>query len=743
MPRFVIPLVTLLAFASLSPAGTVISPSSAPAATTTAPSEQKTPVQFPLSQAKPLEHFDGSPAEIAKRFSDFVIDPSKGIDVNPFVLPFRYESTGGQGDPNEALAFSFLLSNVLDWIPGNYCARHAYFVFKSDKKGLKDISNWYNKEDIAFRVSHWQATHAVGGTLVASVKGFSGTLEIYEASGEIALTKDFKAPREYFDLLGDMAAEAMRHFDFQPTEALITHIKTKRASQESLLELGQAAHTELRGYDTFQLYGSILARDPDFSEVRYWYANQKNWADGNNKRKHDRIFQSLKSYLVPSALAEFNPNRIESPTVKEDYLHWLDEYDRLVGSDSPEALRFRIWFLMSDDKPVPDSLVKRAIASLRKYPNSYWLAVRIGRVYFKRESPDYDKAVACFATALASNYLTGSYDNSTPWNLACSLSELGHNAPAASMFRQAISMAKKGREHEDTLELTRGLAFVLMQMGRYDEAIKYQRKYFKAMDADSAKRNRILTQAGTSAALAGRLDILDQILQGRSAEVASTGMKPLLEAYRRAAAGEKVDARKLWQTARKGLGFWQRRALMALCCQLTLMRSDGEDFRRKADELVFVQPMRREWWIILDAYDRLSPRPSSAGFYDALEWLQGEDTWVVDAAADFRKRVTSPELMSYEQADKLLSEFEQVASAGDEDVTLEAAWSLLHKTPVLSFTAICRQLCDKGRFDEAEELAVRYAALGKAAQSVDIVTHATRTLSKISAAKDAAAAISK
>src|SRR5258706_8155402 len=161
------------------------------------PTTRFTPAQFPLAN---MPQGDGPhllPLDIPKRFPAFQHEPFESSGFNAVALPFRYVEEAKGGDPDEANAFAFLLSNGLDWAPGNYSARHAYFIFKRSAPVLEPFRTEYHRRHIELLVRDWHATHAIGGELVHKEAGYSGTLEIYNHQARKVHRVAYDEPRGY------------------------------------------------------------------------------------------------------------------------------------------------------------------------------------------------------------------------------------------------------------------------------------------------------------------------------------------------------------------------------------------------------------------------------------------------------------------------------------------------------------------------------------------------------------------
>ena len=161
-------------------------------------------VQFPLAaqEVLPLGLCLDS---LSDKLSFFQHEPFETAGYCHLTLPFRYRSTVSANGNEPALAFSFLMHRALEWGHGCYSARSPYFVFKRDRKIMEQLVNRYDPRIIATAVKEWDATHAVGGTILQMPSGFGGILEIYDANGRRVLIRNYQSPRDYFDLLAEMA----------------------------------------------------------------------------------------------------------------------------------------------------------------------------------------------------------------------------------------------------------------------------------------------------------------------------------------------------------------------------------------------------------------------------------------------------------------------------------------------------------------------------------------------------------
>jgi len=184
-------------------------PSSGPATAQALTTKPAGKVVLPLAKAPPQSLRKYSLAELEEMFPAFKHEPFDSAGYNHFSLPMHYEDRAGDGDANEALAMSFLLSSALDWGDGCYCSRHAYFIFKRCSKYMPALMKQYDPKLVGYLVTDWQASHGVGGKLIRCKGGYAGVLTIFNRKGKVVKEVRYDKPREFFDLLGDMAVDAI------------------------------------------------------------------------------------------------------------------------------------------------------------------------------------------------------------------------------------------------------------------------------------------------------------------------------------------------------------------------------------------------------------------------------------------------------------------------------------------------------------------------------------------------------
>ena len=587
-----------------------------------------------LHNLTPLPPVALSADNVEQLFPAFHHAPFATAGFNPLALPFRYQDPDNVGDPAEANALAFLLSDALDWAPGNYCNRHAYFVFSESGPEMAALAHRYNPAVIARQIAGWSATHAVGGVLTRTKAGCTGTLEVYAADGRLEYQKRYPNPTTYFDLLGDMAVDAIAHFGPPPSPELAAYLHQPRCQHpESIVRLGLAAFQPRQGEQTFGLFAQILQDDPAFAEVRYWWANQRYWVQQETAELVRQAGQSLHDRITPSALWVFDPAGCRDPKLVDDYPALLDRAEQLAGPDAPILLRARLhsnagrqWF--------DADVYRRSLAAAARYPNGQPLVCELARACINTIGgpADVSLAASLAADAVASRFLDATGDDRDAW---CTL-----GAAAARLGRPDVAVAAYGQTgHWETADELILREASLCDAGRFTEAAKlFASAEPLPHDGPSADAARWAVVAaltvGNSAAVA-------HLREAWAGPFGDDAFATAIDAYAAVAAGQPVDPRSLTALRRAlDANLNPRSVQQWTILAVQLDQAVGhEAFRSSCFELLTIQPVLRINWLLCDRYERQHPSPNvGPDFYDMLGWLFPGDPWVRDAVADFRTR---------------------------------------------------------------------------------------------------------
>jgi len=711
-------------------------PAEAPAET-----EEASLVLLPLAEVEPIPIPECSLDDLARMFPAFEHAPYESSGFNHLTLPFLYlQRMAGKGNPEEALAFSFLLSNDIDWAPGNYCTRHAYFTFKRARRYMEDLAQRYNPKTIRMAIEDWEATHAVGGTLIRSAGGYSANLLIYDADGRVVLRKRFAEPRDYFDLLGDVSVEVVRFLSkSQPLPALVEHLHRQRCDHhESIVDLGRAAFIGEKSPQEWQLYERILGRDPGFADVRYWYANQRQWQTGDWDWYAAQMEQAIDAYVVAEAVFSFEPEKQADPrTAERKNALYLEKVTPLVGAEFPDLLREKLRTAHKETNISP-GLLERATRVAHGFPNEYWLLYHLAKVYCRGSDfpADDDLAVSLIASALRSRFLPSIDHRHAVNQMARALQHLGrYDLCVRHLYPVGVAVHKK-EGADESYWLYDPVARSLHRMGHHAEAVKVFNAELAGMDRTHESYSEVLVLRGIAAAHAGNLSILKATIDDQRERLEKDGVLPLLQAYRDLLEGKPVDGQEVVKRIR-GCGYWADDEAHILAGQADLVAGTQRS-RDSTKYCLRLDSQNRAFCVLYDLYQRTEPSPDNACFYEMLDWLHSHDPWARQAVADFRKRAREKNLPAAwppEKVADLLKDFGTERYPVATGNLKARAKEVFNTLPPGTVAAALRTLVQQKRFDEAEDLALRHHYMAVEYASYYRRTHANHLIHLVQQAR--------
>lgn len=364
---------------------------------------------------------------LSSKYPQFKHVPFADAGVNPVVLPFHYRDTTNQGAPEEALAFSFLLSADLDWMPEIYVTRHAYFIYKRQAALAQELARSYAEPILISNfLMSWRATHGIGGEICRQSNGYTGTLMIFNPQGKLIYQDKFSKPQTINNLLADMDLSAMKIMGGKPSDALAAQLHLPRYTDPSSLKLlGKAAFAPERTKEEFDLYKDILEKDPDFVEVRYWYANQKWWLDQDTDTRETQFALALNSRITLQVLQAFSPWVCSDQNAVKSYPQWIEDAEKILGTDSPQIQTMRVNLAITKQVPKPE-LLAAATKIAGKYPNHGQLLGALAEAYSTAPGLfNLEMAQSLYLTQMQSRYLPGNTFDSTICSLAKNFLHLG------------------------------------------------------------------------------------------------------------------------------------------------------------------------------------------------------------------------------------------------------------------------------------------------------------------------------
>ena len=292
------------------------------------------------AEAAPYSVFNRSQPETLRRLTVselekdwYTLQATYGQGMfNPVFLPFSYHCEEGAGDPNQTLTFPALLSFKFDFVPDNYSARHPGFIYRRDPRALRLTAT--EREGIVAYIKRWTATHAVAGELIESKAGYKGRIKVFDVQGEEIFAQEYLTPVPYFTLMGQMVLDWFNFREIPVSTGLTEELfRPMTSALETVQWYGESFQVEWRSQAEWVIYEKILARDPLFSEVQFWYANQRGWETDDSSWAHISRGKALQGHLVIPALWEFSPAHCPDEALNANYLKVLNYAGEIMAED--------------------------------------------------------------------------------------------------------------------------------------------------------------------------------------------------------------------------------------------------------------------------------------------------------------------------------------------------------------------------------------------------------------------------
>ncbi|MFH2138374.1 MAG: hypothetical protein ABII88_07670 [Candidatus Omnitrophota bacterium] len=353
---------------------------------------------------------------------------------NPVFLPFTYVCEEGIEDPNQSLTFPCLLSFKFDFVPDNFSARHPGFVFRSDPSVLKIDPK--EAEEIAYYIKNWQATHVITGTIIQKDDDYRGELVVYDVNGVEILRQEYAISRPYFELMGEMVESWMDFRKQVISEKMAMELfRDMTTDMETVKWYGETFDVEWRSFDEWDIYERILERDPEFAEVRFWYANQKGWSTGEKTSNHFEYIRASESHIVIPAISYISYKTIKDQSLRERFKANLEKAREICGESPVIAETYlelgRNYFSTKE--------LDEFLPLAEKYPNYKSFIDELADKYFYAEK--YDKAAPLYLATLHSSYLPGEGLQGFSWafiQLVRIYMELGYLSEAKECIELAL-----------------------------------------------------------------------------------------------------------------------------------------------------------------------------------------------------------------------------------------------------------------------------------------------------------------
>jgi hypothetical protein len=664
-----------------------------------------------LANAAPQNPSHYTLDQLSQLFPAFQHQPFNISGFAVIMLPFSYSDPQQLGDSNEALALPALINDDLDWSPGSYNSRHAYFVFKRDP-AVQGFLQAYDRQQIATFVQDWQATYAIGGQLIKTADGYKGKLQIFNTRGAEVFEQTYDTPRSYWDLLGDMDVDAMTAIDVKPSQALSDFLHKPRCAHfESVAELGSAAFMEESSPEELGAYQKILANDPGFAFVRHWSAHVKHWTDGDDQSLSVQNGQAINSLLEATALEEFNSVICPDAGLVAQVPHWLDEAEALTGADSPWLLEWRLRHKCYGSQTFQQTF-DRALKAASNYPNWDDLLT-----YLAYNTSDRLLQASLAAASVQDLYYPG---NGKKTEEAFDLA-----AYSDDFNREDVAMQFLSPDDPDAPAQSRCLLLqALTRAGRYAEAAALYPQLDLASQSEGW-REPTADCAAFSAFESQQHNLLAQIIREQSDAFSSQHLLGIFNQYFNILTHRNVT-----------LSYDVSLGPVAEYWDLPLV-ADGDALNgisrnhSLASEIMTKTPVSRILWIIQDNYQRRDPSDDASSFYEYLDTLFRYDPWVTGAVADYHKRSGSFKQID---ADMLLADLQEddanpkySFSFGDID------WR--HYPSPWRVSACVDQLLKEGNADYATKIAQLYDQYATGMQNEQVITIGRELLRRAQAAQ--------
>jgi hypothetical protein len=572
---------------------------------------------------------------LARAEKDFPFFKHRSIatsGVNALFLPFHHAFQQPSHGFNRAQAFAFLFSLDLDWAPGNYCNRHAYFLYNRSGANMVRLLRHYSSDAIARYFPGWDATVAVGGTLKHGPNGYTATIVLYNRSGRLIDTMRYNTPMSFWKLLGTVDVGFMTYVKEPPSPALAQYLCQPRCrDMRCLTELGKAAFLPIQSTRAFALFRKVLKLDPHFAEVRYWFENQAAWrgTDGYDKLQAE-IAEALKDRLLPYAAQVLDPAACQNKQLAQALATLepsiLAESKKLTGANSPLVLTEELNWKTYKPWDVP-ALLRKATRVAGKYPNDYNLLSDLAYLYNNRHlgvDDDADMAASIASVAMRDRWMTGTLvKQSARRDLAAAAYETGHFGIAATLYLQSQTPHNLGCGF-----------WSLAEMGQFHLILRLWpsilRRQPKAADS-------VVPAYAFAAAMCGDQADLTHTIKAYPSVLQQQGIFDAMRYCSVRLSGGDTSHFVLGQPVEEVPGFNIHLYIQAE----RDLAHHSERHERGSLKLFVVSPFDRIIWEYFDAYtgQEAHPEADDHSFYDALLWLHPGDPWAKRAMRNYLARV--------------------------------------------------------------------------------------------------------
>ncbi|MBN2064947.1 MAG: hypothetical protein JW745_09105 [Sedimentisphaerales bacterium] len=388
------------------------------------------------------------PADIlVKDWFDIPVTQKGGM-FNPVFLPFEFITDAEHKGDLDLLTFPCLLSFKFDFVPDNYSARHPGSIYRKTRKNPIWFTSMNETQRVVNYIKYWSATHAIGGTIIQQKEGLTGEMVVIDSTGREVIRQKYSQPVPYFTFMGQMVKTWMEYRGQPVSDGLYQElIRPMTTDMECVKMYGKTFFVPWRKQEEWDIYEEILKRDPDFAEIRYWYANQKGWTLDSESQEYAQLKietgRALQSHLVMPALGEFNYTGCPDKAVINDCKKVLDYAIDICG-ENPLVMAVK---LKNNRGKLSIKQLDAMLPLAEKYPSNLIFLTTLASEYLKKGC--HDRSMPLILSAIGSGYLKGSGKFVWEWSiLTRDYCRLGYNDEAIYCAQQAVhDIGTKGEQY--------------------------------------------------------------------------------------------------------------------------------------------------------------------------------------------------------------------------------------------------------------------------------------------------------
>ncbi|MDD5573740.1 MAG: tetratricopeptide repeat protein, partial [Candidatus Omnitrophica bacterium] len=392
---------------------------------------------------------------------------------------------------------------------------------------------------------------------------------------------------------------------------------------------GKSFYVKWRSQEEWDIYKEILRRDPDFAEIRFWYANQKYW-ETKDAALWNEYIRALQSHLVIPALGYVFYDGITDPDLKEKFWQIVEEAER----DFPDHPVVASQYVGINNYHLSSSELNKFLSLAQKYPCYEPLLLDLATAY--RDRDQYDKSMPLYLSTFYSNYMpgTGRFDDEL-LNLALLYLRLGY----LSESRKCAELGIIDSSLVNRLWLTYCKGLVLQELFWFEQArdplIEYS-LYENNPDA--------FLQAAMGLFASGDFDKVNEFGETPKFQQMLYIIEPLFEARKALAAHKAVLALSLLDGTLydNGKDFFFRAEEETIKAEALFLLNRKDDARRHAVQAWYLFPRSRRMAYLLEVILNDDVRVLGR-FFEVAVYIFPNDPYWKQKLSSLKKRGYKPE----------------------------------------------------------------------------------------------------